>query len=186
MCVCMYVHMHECVCIYVHVRVCIDECMYSMCVYVTMYVCMYVCMCLYVCACLHVCLAIYTYVHIIIIIIRIIIIIEQKTLQFKGRIPVANIEIENIEDGTGRLNHFSPLEISYLHFQTSFSSADYHTSGTTVVNGWKVRNLAKNKWFVLIAKTPGEKQQWIDAIKGQKDRIQSTSHNTYMCFDNRA
>ena len=98
---------------------------------------------------------------------------------------MANIEIENIEDGTGRLNHFSPLEISYLHFLTSFSSADYHTSGTTVVNGWKVRNLAKNKWFVLIAKTPGEKQQWIDAIKGQKDRIQSTPHNTYMCFDNR-
>ena len=152
----MCVNVCECVCIYVHVYVCI---------YVHVYVCIYV----------HVCVYMY------------IILLEQKTLQFKGRIPVANIEIENIEDGTGRLNHFSPLEISsYLHFLTSFPSADYHTSGTTVVNGWKVRNLAKNKWFVLIAKTPGEKQQWIDAIKGQKDRIQSTPHNTYMCFDNRA
>ena len=36
-----------------------------------------------------------------------------------------------------------------------------------------MRNLAKNKWFVLIAKTPMEKQQWIDAIRAQKDRVES-------------
>ena len=59
----------------------------------------------------------------------------------------------------------------YLSFTPPHNLADYHTSGITVTNGWKVRNLAKNKWFVLIAKTPGEKQQWIEAVRTQKDRI---------------
>lgn len=53
------------------------------------------------------------------------------------------------------------------------SSADYHTSGVTVCNGWKVRNIAKNKWFVLVARTATEKQQWIEAFRVQKDRIKS-------------
>ena len=53
------------------------------------------------------------------------------------------------------------------------SSADYHTSGVTVCNGWKVRNIAKNKWFVLVARTAAEKQQWIEAFRVQKDRIKS-------------
>ena len=61
------------------------------------------------------------------------------------------------------------------HSPIWFVVGDYQTSRVQVNNGWKVRNLAKNKWFVLIAKTPGEKQQWIDAIRSQKDRIESTS-----------
>uniref|UniRef100_A0A1X7VB84 Uncharacterized protein n=1 Tax=Amphimedon queenslandica TaxID=400682 RepID=A0A1X7VB84_AMPQE len=77
----------------------------------------------------------------------------EKTLIFKGRIPVANIEVENIEDG----------------------SADCHTYGYTVKNGWKMRNLAKNKWFVLIAKTHSEKQEWIEAVRTLKDRIRNVA-----------
>ena len=42
-------------------------------------------------------------------------------------------------------------------------SADYHSSGNIVNSGWKIHNTAKNKWFVCMAKTPEEKQEWLEA-----------------------
>lgn len=71
-----------------------------------------------------------------------------QLLQFKGRVPMESLEVEDIEDGR----------------------SDYHTNGITVNNGWKVRNIVKNKWFVLIAKTPQEKREWMEAVRGLKDR----------------
>ena len=50
------------------------------------------------------------------------------------------------------------------------SPADYHTGGITVTNSWKVHNIAKNKWFVLIAKTAEEKKEWMDAIRTEKEK----------------
>ena len=49
-------------------------------------------------------------------------------------------------------------------------AADFHSNGLTVVNGWKVHNLAKDKWFVLLAKTPQEKQEWVEAIRREKEK----------------
>lgn len=69
-------------------------------------------------------------------------------LLFKGRIPLESLEIEDVEDGR----------------------SDYHTNGITVTNGWKCRNSVKNKWFVLIAKTPQDKKDWLDAIRALKDK----------------
>lgn len=48
--------------------------------------------------------------------------------------------------------------------------ADYHSSGHIVVNGWKIHNTAKNKWFVCMAKTPEEKQEWLEAILKERER----------------
>lgn len=48
--------------------------------------------------------------------------------------------------------------------------ADYHSSGHTVINGWKIHNTAKNKWFVCMAKTPEEKQEWLEAILKERER----------------
>lgn len=72
----------------------------------------------------------------------------QKSLQFRGRVAVESLDVENIADGT----------------------ADFHTKGIAVTFGWKVHNIAKNKWFVLIAKSAEEKQQWMDAIRREKER----------------
>jgi phosphatidylinositol 3,4,5-trisphosphate-dependent Rac exchanger 2 protein len=60
-----------------------------------------------------------------------------------------------------------------MHILNIFSlsdAADFHSNGLTVVNGWKVHNLAKDKWFVLLAKTPQEKQEWVEAIRREKDK----------------
>ncbi|XP_010219925.1 PREDICTED: phosphatidylinositol 3,4,5-trisphosphate-dependent Rac exchanger 2 protein [Tinamus guttatus] len=67
---------------------------------------------------------------------------------FRGRINTEVMEVENVDDGT----------------------ADYHSSGHTVVNGWKIHNTAKNKWFVCMAKTPEEKQEWLEAILKERER----------------
>jgi hypothetical protein len=78
---------------------------------------------------------------------------ENFAYTFKGRIPLSKIEIENIEDGT----------------------ADYHSSGTRVVNGWKVHNDAKRKWFVCYSKTKEDKDEWMDAILTQRDKRKKLS-----------
>ncbi|KAM9308556.1 phosphatidylinositol 3,4,5-trisphosphate-dependent Rac exchanger 2 protein [Gastrophryne carolinensis] len=67
---------------------------------------------------------------------------------FRGRINTEVMEVENVDDGT----------------------ADFHSSGNPVVNGWKIHNTAKNKWFVCMAKTPEEKQHWLEAILKERER----------------
>uniref|UniRef100_A0A4W5RHM4 Phosphatidylinositol 3,4,5-trisphosphate-dependent Rac exchanger 2 protein n=1 Tax=Hucho hucho TaxID=62062 RepID=A0A4W5RHM4_9TELE len=67
---------------------------------------------------------------------------------FRGRINTEVMEVENVDDGT----------------------ADYHSSGNVVNNGWKIHNTAKNKWFVCMAKTPEEKQEWLEAILKERER----------------
>ena len=52
-------------------------------------------------------------------------------------------------------------------------SADYHSSGNIVNSGWKIHNTAKNKWFVCMAKTPEEKQEWLEAILKERERRKS-------------
>ncbi|CAM5095795.1 unnamed protein product [Natator depressus] len=70
---------------------------------------------------------------------------------FRGRINTEVMEVENVEDGT----------------------ADYHSNGYTVTNGWKIHNTAKNKWFVCMAKTPEDKQKWLDAIIKEREQRES-------------
>ena len=51
--------------------------------------------------------------------------------------------------------------------------ADYHSSGNIVNNGWKIHNTAKNKWFVCMAKSPEDKQEWLEAILKERERRKS-------------
>lgn len=67
---------------------------------------------------------------------------------FRGRINTEVMEVENVDDGT----------------------ADFHSSGNTVTHGWKIHNTAKNKWFVCMAKTAEEKQEWLEAILKEKEK----------------
>ncbi|XP_032897348.1 phosphatidylinositol 3,4,5-trisphosphate-dependent Rac exchanger 1 protein [Amblyraja radiata] len=81
---------------------------------------------------------------------------------FRGRISTEVMEVEHVEDGT----------------------ADYHSNGYTVTNGWKIHNTAKNKWFVLMAKTADEKQKWLDAILKEREQRESLKlgmeHDAYI------
>ncbi|XP_043945866.1 phosphatidylinositol 3,4,5-trisphosphate-dependent Rac exchanger 1 protein [Protopterus annectens] len=70
---------------------------------------------------------------------------------FRGRINTEVMEVENMEDGT----------------------ADYHSNGYSVTNGWKIHNTAKNKWFVCMAKTAEDKQKWLDAILKEREQRES-------------
>ncbi|KAK3515528.1 hypothetical protein QTP70_024230, partial [Hemibagrus guttatus] len=76
---------------------------------------------------------------------------EGPRYQFRGRINTEVMEVENVDDGT----------------------ADYHSSGNIVNNGWKIHNTAKNKWFVCMAKTAEEKQEWLEAILKERERRKS-------------
>ncbi|XP_059838423.1 phosphatidylinositol 3,4,5-trisphosphate-dependent Rac exchanger 2 protein [Hypanus sabinus] len=70
---------------------------------------------------------------------------------FRGRINTEIMEVENVDDGT----------------------ADYHSSGHTVINGWKIHNTAKNKWFVCMAKSSEDKQEWLEAFLKERERRKS-------------
>ncbi|CAI8056724.1 Phosphatidylinositol 3,4,5-trisphosphate-dependent Rac exchanger 2 protein [Geodia barretti] len=80
-----------------------------------------------------------------------------RPLLFRGRIPMENLDVEDIEDGT----------------------ADFHTGGITVTNSWKVHNIAKDKWFVLIARTPEEKKEWMDAIRAEKEKKKTNDKHQF-------
>ena len=45
-----------------------------------------------------------------------------------------------------------------------------------MTNSWKVHNIAKDKWFVLVAKTPQEKKDWMDAIHNEKEKRKRKKH----------
>lgn len=60
-----------------------------------------------------------------------------------------------------------------IHVCLSSPSADYHSNGYTVTNGWKIHNTAKNKWFVCMAKTAEEKQKWLDALIREREQRES-------------
>ena len=71
------------------------------------------------------------------------------------------------------LGVYKPLlkPCAYYNYGILFlDAADFHSNGLTVVNGWKVHNLAKDKWFVLLAKSAQEKQEWVDAIRREKEK----------------
>lgn len=65
-------------------------------------------------------------------------------------------------------------------------SADYHSSGHTVINGWKIHNTAKNKWFVCMAKTPEEKQEWLEAILKERERRKGRLINFFVLICQKA
>uniref|UniRef100_A0A8C4R2I3 Uncharacterized protein n=1 Tax=Eptatretus burgeri TaxID=7764 RepID=A0A8C4R2I3_EPTBU len=107
---------------------------------------------------------------------------------FRGRINTEVMEVENVEDGTGETQYnyslctfFCGERDSSKLVKVSMSDAmnallplaDFHSSGHTVTNGWKIHNTAKNKWFVCMAKSPEEKQEWLDAIVCEREHRRS-------------
>ena len=77
--------------------------------------------------------------------------------------------MEDIEDGAGTLALFHDYTMANGP-SPPLPPADFHTGGITVRNSWKVHNIAKDKWFVLIAKTPEEKKQWMNVIRTEKEQ----------------
>jgi phosphatidylinositol 3,4,5-trisphosphate-dependent Rac exchanger 2 protein len=45
-----------------------------------------------------------------------------------------------------------------------------------------VHNIAKDKWFVLIARTPEEKKEWMDAIRAEKEKKKSKFLSTSLSW----
>ncbi len=64
----------------------------------------------------------------------------------------------------------SDVSVVGVSIASSLYSADYYTNGIAVNNSWKVHNVAKNKWFVLVAGSAEEKQSWMDAIRKEKEK----------------
>ena len=65
-----------------------------------------------------------------------------------------------------------PLLLPFSLLSLLFTG-DYYTNGIHVTNSWKVHNISKNKWFVLIAKSHEQKQFWVDAIRRVRDNRKS-------------
>ncbi|KAK2520898.1 Prex1 [Columba guinea] len=93
---------------------------------------------------------------------------------FRGRINTEVMEVENVEDGTGK----RPNTVFEQHSRSRSCVADYHSNGYTVTNGWKIHNTAKNKWFVCMAKTAEDKQKWLDAIIKEREQRETFDFDT--------
>ena len=44
--------------------------------------------------------------------------------------------------------------------------------GSTVVkNAWRLNNKTKDKWYIIYAKTPESKQEWMEAFDRERQRV---------------
>ncbi|KAK1885248.1 Phosphatidylinositol 345-trisphosphate-dependent Rac exchanger 2 protein [Dissostichus eleginoides] len=100
--------------------------------------------------------------------------LEAPRFLFRGRINTEVMEVENVDDGTEEKsdNQWS-AQWSRASALPQQPQADYHSSGNIVNNGWKIHNTAKNKWFVCMAKSPEEKQEWLEAVMKERERRKS-------------
>ena len=44
-------------------------------------------------------------------------------------------------------------------------------NGHEIRNAWKVDNVVKNKWYILYAKSPEVKQEWVAAFERERRRV---------------
>jgi hypothetical protein len=74
---------------------------------------------------------------------------------YKGRISTDNCDIIDLADG----------EVTH--------------GGHPVKNAWKMNNIAKKKWYILYAKTPEVKAEWMAAFKRERKRVQEDKESGY-------
>lgn len=48
----------------------------------------------------------------------------------------------------------------------------------TVRNGFKIHDLHRNKWYLIVAKTPQIKQRWLKAFSDERRRVQEDQENS--------
>ncbi|EDQ91073.1 uncharacterized protein MONBRDRAFT_23984 [Monosiga brevicollis MX1] len=82
-------------------------------------------------------------------------------LVFKGRISTQNMSLLDLDDGR----------------------AHVQTSGQAVQNAFKVSNVSKGKWYVLQADSTAVKQQWLEALHAEVERIAQSQEGKMASFD---
>ncbi|XP_076098753.1 uncharacterized protein LOC143068516 isoform X3 [Mytilus galloprovincialis] len=82
--------------------------------------------------------------------------LKRNGFSYKGRIDTDECDIIDIEDGK---------DVQY---------------NVTVKNAWKIHEVDKDKWYLLYAKTPAEKQRWIKAFQKERERVREDQENNFM------
>ncbi|XP_052058148.1 uncharacterized protein LOC127698633 isoform X2 [Mytilus californianus] len=82
--------------------------------------------------------------------------LKRNGFSYKGRIDIDECDIEDIEDGK---------DVQY---------------NVTVKNAWKIHEVDKDKWYLLYAKTPAEKQRWLKAFQKERERVKEDQENNFM------
>ncbi|KAK8741212.1 hypothetical protein OTU49_002558 [Cherax quadricarinatus] len=73
--------------------------------------------------------------------------LKRNTFVYRGRLNLDMCEVVDLPDGKD-----SSLNIS-------------------VHNGWKIRSLEKNKWYVFSCKSAAEKQKWMEAFRRERELV---------------
>lgn len=64
-----------------------------------------------------------------------------------------------------------------FHIKCYFILSDVQYN-VTVKNAWKIHEVDKDKWYLLYAKTPAEKQRWIKAFQKERERVREDQENS--------
>eukprot|EP00053_Salpingoeca_punica_P008435 m.75740 g.75740 ORF g.75740 m.75740 type:complete len:661 (-) comp14605_c0_seq1:25-2007(-) len=68
-------------------------------------------------------------------------------LTVKGKLPTDSFNVIDVIDGVQRIGD------------------------TPITNAFKISNDAKNKWYILFAKTPAEKKAWVNAFAAERQKV---------------
>lgn len=62
-----------------------------------------------------------------------------------------------------------------MQYMSPNSDVQYNV---TVKNAWKIHETHKDKWYLLYAKTPAEKQRWLKAFQKEREKVREDQENS--------
>ncbi|XP_062567864.1 uncharacterized protein LOC134230096 isoform X2 [Saccostrea cucullata] len=82
--------------------------------------------------------------------------LKKNGYSYKGRIDLDDSEIIDIEDG---------------------KDTQYNV---TVKNAWKIHEISRDKWYLLVARSSAEKEKWMKAFTSERKRVKEDQENNFV------
>lgn len=82
--------------------------------------------------------------------------LKKNGYSYKGRIDLDDCEIMDLEDG---------------------KDTQYNV---TVKNAWKIHEVSREKWYLLVARSSAEKEKWMKAFTNERKRVKEDQENNFV------
>ena len=49
-------------------------------------------------------------------------------------------------------------------------------------NAWKIHEVSRDKWYLLVARSPADKDKWMKALVNERKRVKEDQENSTLYF----
>ena len=71
--------------------------------------------------------------------------------------------------------------ILYIHVTDFLFFLDTQYN-VTVKNAWKIHEVSRDKWYLLVARSPADKDKWMKALVNERKRVKEDQENSTLYF----